>query len=212
MATSLPDAGLLVAAPPTLLRHGLLLTLREAWPNCPISFATYPMQLPALLSKQPCALLIVDGPALPATVLPTVLQQIWRLRPALPLLVLTGRRPPALPQLARPQAAVLRLLSRQATPDEVAGAVVDLLANAPSPPLPGRACPRARPARAGFSPRELEVLSLVVDDLCNEQIAERLCLSVRTIESHRRALLQKAGVRTLVGLVVRAMREGWVTA
>ncbi|MVN76318.1 hypothetical protein GO988_08270 [Hymenobacter sp. HMF4947] len=211
MATLLPDTGLLVAAPPTLLRHGLLVTLRETWPDCPIHFTTDPAQLPALLRQQPCALLIVDGPALPATVLPTMLQQIQRQHPQLPLLVLTGRRPPSLPQ-ARPDAATLRLLSRQATPSEVAGAVVDLLAEGHVSTLPAPARPRALPPRAGFSPRELEVLSLVVDDLCNEQIAERLCLSVRTVESHRRALLQKAGVRTLVGLVVRAIREGWVSA
>jgi DNA-binding NarL/FixJ family response regulator len=33
---------------------------------------------------------------------------------------------------------------------------------------------------------------------------------VRTVESHRRALLQKTGAKTLVGLVVQAVREGWV--
>jgi DNA-binding NarL/FixJ family response regulator len=56
----------------------------------------------------------------------------------------------------------------------------------------------------------LDVLRLVVADCCNQEIADRLFLSVRTVESHRRALLQKAGAKTLVGLVVQAMREGWV--
>ena len=63
---------------------------------------------------------------------------------------------------------------------------------------------------SGFSARELEVLRLVVDDCCNEEIAARLFLSVRTVESHRRTLLHKAGTRTLVGLAARAVREGWV--
>ena len=61
-----------------------------------------------------------------------------------------------------------------------------------------------------FSRRELQVLRLVMDDHCNEEIANHLCLSVRTVESHRRTLLQKAGTRTLVGLATRAMRAGWV--
>lgn len=61
-----------------------------------------------------------------------------------------------------------------------------------------------------FSPRELEVLRLVVGDYRNEQIADQLCLRVRTVESHRRTLLHKAGTRTLVGLAARAVREGWV--
>jgi DNA-binding NarL/FixJ family response regulator len=56
----------------------------------------------------------------------------------------------------------------------------------------------------------LQVLSLVVADHCNAEIADKLCLSVRTVESHRRTLLQKAGTKTLVGLAARAVREGWV--
>ena len=76
------------------------------------------------------------------------------------------------------------------------------------------AAPAAGPVRAApagsFSPRELEVLRLVVADQCNDEIADHLCLSVRTVESHRRTLLHKAGTRTLVGLAARAVREGWV--
>ena len=205
------EEGLLVAAPPTLLRHGLLLTLRETWPECPVSFTTDAAQLPTLLQGRPCTLLIVDGMALPASLLSTVLTQVWALRPHLPLLVLTGRRRPTWP-LPPAEATTLRLLPRHATPAEVACAITELLAHAaaPTPSAPAHAL--ASPPRAGFSPRELEVLALVVADLCNEQIADRLCLSVRTVESHRRALLHKAGVRTPVGLVVRALREGWVSA
>jgi DNA-binding NarL/FixJ family response regulator len=62
-----------------------------------------------------------------------------------------------------------------------------------------------------LSRRELDVLHLVVADHCNQEIADRLFVSVRTVESHRRALLQKTGAKTLVGLVVQAVREGWVT-
>jgi hypothetical protein len=36
----------------------------------------------------------------------------------------------------------------------------------------------------GLSPRELEVLGLVAGGLTNEAIADRLCLSVRTVERH----------------------------
>ncbi|GAB3635306.1 hypothetical protein GCM10027422_08960 [Hymenobacter arcticus] len=211
MATLLLDAGLLVAAPPTLLRHGLLLTLREAWPTCPIHFVADPTQLPRLLRNQGYALLILDSTALAAKLLPTILHQVRCLRPWLPTLVLTGRRVPVL-SVALTPAAVPRLLSHHATPAEVASAVKELLANAPTLALPEAPRSPARPAHAGFSPRELEVLALVAADLCNEQIANQLCLSVRTVESHRRALLYKAGVRTPVGLVMRALREGWVEA
>ena len=202
-------AGLLVLAPPTLLRHGLLLTLRDAWPERLPTLLAEPSQLPTCLREQPYALLIIDSSAVASALLPSLLAQVRRQRPALPLLLLTGRRPPAL-LLAGPG----RRLPRHAAPAEVLRAATELLDPAPlglAAVTPAVAL-RGRSIRAGFSPRELEVLALVVADLCNEQIAERLCLSVRTVESHRRALLQKANVRTFVGLAVRALREGWVTA
>lgn len=209
MSPSLPLLGLLVAAPPTLLRHGLLLTLREAWPERPTTLATDPTQLLARLQERAYALLIVDSAAFASALLPELLHQARRLRTGLPLLVLTGRRLPVLP-LAPAGVAPLRLLPQHATPTQVAAAAAELVRAAP---LHAPAHPPARPAASvGFSPRELEVLALVVADHCNQEIADHLCLSVRTVESHRRTLLHKAGARTLVGLAVRAVREGWVSA
>jgi DNA-binding NarL/FixJ family response regulator len=53
--------------------------------------------------------------------------------------------------------------------------------------------PRA-PAPAGVSARELEVVRLVADGLANKAIATQLHLSVRTVESHIRHVLAKAGL------------------
>jgi DNA-binding CsgD family transcriptional regulator len=53
--------------------------------------------------------------------------------------------------------------------------------------------PRA-PAPAGLSTRELEVVRLVADGLANKAIATKLHLSVRTVESHVRHVLAKAGL------------------
>ena len=47
---------------------------------------------------------------------------------------------------------------------------------------------------AGVSEREAEVLALVSEHLTNQQIAGRLHLSVRTVESHVSSLLRKLGV------------------
>ena len=57
----------------------------------------------------------------------------------------------------------------------------------------GGAGPRA-PAPAGLSTRELEVVRLVADGLANKAIAAQLHLSVRTVESHVRHVLAKAGL------------------
>ncbi|NML66814.1 response regulator transcription factor [Hymenobacter sp. RP-2-7] len=196
--------GLLVAAPPTLLCRGLLLTLHETWPERTATLVTDPSQLLAHLRTHAYALLIVDSAAFASPLLPGLLRQARQLRANLPFLVLTGRRPPALPLGA---ITSLRLLPRHATPTEVAATATELLRGSPPGTAPQ---PSRRTPNAGFSPRELEVLALVVADLGNVQIAQRLCLSVRTVESHRRTLLHKAGVRTPVGLTARALREGWV--
>jgi DNA-binding NarL/FixJ family response regulator len=61
-----------------------------------------------------------------------------------------------------------------------------------------------------FSKRELEILKLMAQDFDNEKMAETLFLSVRTVESHKRNMLEKTGMRSSVGLVVLAIRQGWV--
>jgi DNA-binding CsgD family transcriptional regulator len=51
-------------------------------------------------------------------------------------------------------------------------------------------------ARLGITRREAEVLALVIEGLANREIAERLYLSVRTVEKHVESLLRKTATRT----------------
>ena len=53
---------------------------------------------------------------------------------------------------------------------------------------------------AGVSEREAEVLGLVGDHLSNAQIARRLSISIRTVESHVSSLLRKLDVSDRRGL------------
>lgn len=55
--------------------------------------------------------------------------------------------------------------------------------------------------------RETEILKLIVSEYTNQEIADKLSISVRTVESHRRNLLQKTGSRNTAGLVRYAMEE-----
>jgi len=64
-------------------------------------------------------------------------------------------------------------------------------------------------ARA-LSPREVEVLSLIADGHTNAEIANRLLLSVRTVESHRAHIQRKTGRATRAELVAFAREEGFV--
>jgi DNA-binding CsgD family transcriptional regulator len=61
--------------------------------------------------------------------------------------------------------------------------------------------PPERLARAGVTEREAEVLSAVAERLRNREIADRLYISVRTVESHISALLRKLGVADRAALV-----------
>jgi two-component system, NarL family, nitrate/nitrite response regulator NarL len=58
-----------------------------------------------------------------------------------------------------------------------------------------------------LTPRELEVLKLLTEELTSAQIAGRLHISEYTVESHRKNLLKKTGTRSVVGLVTYALRN-----
>jgi DNA-binding NarL/FixJ family response regulator len=59
-----------------------------------------------------------------------------------------------------------------------------------------------------LSLRESEVLKLVVDGHTNADIAERIALSPKTVETYRARIMRKLGVKDTVELVKYAMRHG----
>lgn len=56
--------------------------------------------------------------------------------------------------------------------------------------------------------REEEVLNLICRQLTSEEIAEKLFISVKTVNGHRNNLLQKTNSRNVAGLVVFALKNG----
>jgi DNA-binding CsgD family transcriptional regulator len=67
---------------------------------------------------------------------------------------------------------------------------------------------RLRPARRhDLSPREAEVAALVSEGLTNRQIASRLVVSERTVESHVQHVLAKLGVTSRSGVAARVVRD-----
>jgi len=59
--------------------------------------------------------------------------------------------------------------------------------------------------------REKEVLKLIVDELTTHEIAEKLFISTKTVETHRSHLIQKLDVRNTAGLVRIAIEKGLTT-
>ena len=56
--------------------------------------------------------------------------------------------------------------------------------------------------------RELQVLDLILKQYSNNEIADELFISVRTVEAHKRRLLEKTDSRNLVGLTLYAVKNG----
>jgi two-component system NarL family response regulator len=73
--------------------------------------------------------------------------------------------------------------------------------------LPARAA-RASAPRTTLGPREIEVLQLLAEGQTSAEIARRLHVSVRTVETHRRNIMRKLGLHNVAELTKFAIREG----
>ncbi|MGW6413762.1 helix-turn-helix transcriptional regulator [Streptomyces sp. NPDC055055] len=68
--------------------------------------------------------------------------------------------------------------------------------------------PPAAGGLADLTPREREISVLVAEGLTNQAVADRLCLSPRTVESHVARVYRKTGVETRAGLASLVVRSG----
>lgn len=60
----------------------------------------------------------------------------------------------------------------------------------------------------GLNEREIEFLKLVCTEMTYKEIAEQMCLSPRTIDGYRDSLFEKLNLKSRVGLVVFAIKNG----
>jgi DNA-binding NarL/FixJ family response regulator len=63
---------------------------------------------------------------------------------------------------------------------------------------------------SGLTPRELEILQLIVEGNSNKAIADRLSLSANTVAVHRANIMDALGIHKTAELVVYAIRNGLV--
>ena len=61
-----------------------------------------------------------------------------------------------------------------------------------------------------LSDREAEILELICQGLTNKEIADKLFISVRTVESHKNHIMQKLNLKTSVDLVKFAIRNNLI--
>ncbi len=66
---------------------------------------------------------------------------------------------------------------------------------------------KARSSGIKLTKREKEVLQAIFEEKSNQQIADELFISPRTVETHKYNIMEKTGARNLAGLVKYAIRE-----
>jgi NarL family two-component system response regulator LiaR len=114
------------------------------------------------------------------------------------------------------QAGAIGYLLKNVSPDELASAIRAAAAGRPalSPEAVQAlvAAPPADPAQAyDLTPREREVLALMVEGLTNPEIAERLVVSRATAKAHVSNVLSKLGVSNRAEAVALAVQKKLVT-
>lgn len=61
-----------------------------------------------------------------------------------------------------------------------------------------------------LSNREIEIIQLITQEYSNQDIAAKLDISKRTVETHRKNIFKKTKVKSIVGLVILAMKNNLV--
>ena len=61
-----------------------------------------------------------------------------------------------------------------------------------------------------LSPRELEVTILLTKGLINKEIADRMNISITTVITHRKNIMEKLKARSLADIIIYAVMNGYV--
>ncbi len=67
------------------------------------------------------------------------------------------------------------------------------------------------PSDNELSAREIEVLILVTKGLINKEIADKLNISLTTVISHRKNITEKLGIKSVSGLTIYAVMNGYIS-
>lgn len=137
--------------------------------------------------------------------------EIREASPSTRIVVLTMQKEPAFARQAL-QLGVLGYVLKEAADDELVQAVRRAAAGETylQPALGARLAAEPEAAATDLSERETDVLRLIALGHTNAEIAEKLYISVRTVETHRAHIQQKLGVSSRAELVRSALSRGLV--
>ena len=106
----------------------------------------------------------------------------------------------------RQSESVAEVLQRLEPVEELLGQAIEAARSLTFEP----SCPDAALEDQGerMTTREREVLQLIAAGHTNKDVAARLCVSVKTVSTHRQNIMDKLNIHNAVGLVKYAIRQG----
>lgn len=66
---------------------------------------------------------------------------------------------------------------------------------------------KRKPIKVELTQREIEVLLLICKEYTNKEIADKIYISSRTVEGHRKSILEKTGCKNTAGMVIYAIEH-----
>lgn len=67
---------------------------------------------------------------------------------------------------------------------------------------------RPEPSASQLTDREREILKLIADGLRTREVAAKLSISTKTVDTHRQNIMKKTGIESIALLTKFAIREG----
>lgn len=60
--------------------------------------------------------------------------------------------------------------------------------------------------QVALTPREVEIIKMACAELSSKEIADKLCISIRTVEKHRKRIMEKTKSKNFIGVVLYALK------
>jgi two-component system CheB/CheR fusion protein len=118
----------------------------------------------------------------------------------IPAIVVTGRGDVGMAVKAM-KAGAIDFIEKPANPEGLLAIVAHALSSARGAEMQSATHAAAEISIAGLSPRQRQILELVLEGLPSKNIAADLGISQRTVDNHRAAIMKKTGSKTLSALI-----------